>query len=107
MTTNRQFNFFTQQLGSGGVAAVPRMQMDLGGAEARRVAFNIARARGDHAVPVRRASVTAQPQTLGDTEAGRALADHLANAASSFDVRGNRAVQAVDLLGRPIGGYGE
>ncbi len=49
-------------------------------------------------------SVAAQSQALGDSDAGRALADRLANAASSFDVVGNRAVQAVDMYGRPIDG---
>ncbi|HWW27263.1 MAG TPA: hypothetical protein VNZ85_15375 [Caulobacter sp.] len=47
-------------------------------------------------------SVAAPVQTLGDTQDGRALAETLATAASSFEIVNGRAVQVVDMHGRNI-----
>jgi hypothetical protein len=57
--------------------------------------------------PVHRQTVAAPSQTLGDTEAGRALAGRLADAASSFDIINGRAVQTTDMYGRAIDGKDE
>lgn len=52
-------------------------------------------------------SVAAAPQTLGDTQAGREMADKLATAASSFEIVNGRAMQVVDMQGRNIDGRQE
>jgi hypothetical protein len=59
------------------------------------------------AAPVHRAVVAAPSQTLGDTPAGRAIADRLGDAASTFDIINGRAVQTVDIYGRAIDGKDE
>lgn len=47
-------------------------------------------------------SVAAAPQTLADTQAGREMADRLADAAASFEIVNGRAVQVYSTAGVPL-----
>ncbi|WP_295978794.1 hypothetical protein [uncultured Variovorax sp.] len=79
------------------------VSMDLG-ARARQEAFNIARARGEHAAPVYSVSVTPMNATMD-----HATADRLAHAGAAFDIVNGRAVQTARLSGdgyAPLAGDG-